>query len=46
MPRLAEFFFQIEMDAVIYTDQFTCYIGTWTKRLKSIALLDAALGLI
>ena len=24
--------FQIEIDAVIYTDQFTCYIGTWTKQ--------------
>ena len=24
--------FQIEIDAVIYTDQFTCYIGTWTRR--------------
>ena len=23
--------FQIERDAVIYTDQFTCYIGTWTR---------------
>ena len=25
--------FQIEIDAVIYADQFTCYIGTWTGRL-------------
>ena len=25
--------FQIEIDAVIYADQFTCYIGTWTSRL-------------
>ena len=24
--------FQIEIDAVIYADQFTCYIGTWTRR--------------
>ena len=24
--------FQIEIHAVIYTDQFTCYIGTWTKQ--------------
>ena len=23
--------FQTEIDAVIYTDQFTCYIGTWTE---------------
>ena len=23
--------FQIEIDAVIYTDQFICYIGTWTE---------------
>ena len=29
--------FQIEIDAVIYTDQFTCYIGTWTRRLKFVA---------
>ena len=28
--------FQIEIDAVIYTDQFTCYTGTWTRRLKYI----------
>ena len=28
--------FQIEIDAVIYTDQFTCYIGTWTGRLISV----------
>ena len=38
--------FQIEIDAVIHTDQFTCYIGTWTRRLKFAALLNAALGLI
>ena len=38
--------FQIEIDAVIYTDQFTCYIGTWTRRLKFVAVLNAALGLI
>ena len=38
--------FQIEIDAVIYTDQFTCYIGTWTRRLKFVAILNAALGLI
>ena len=38
--------FQIETDAVIYTDQFTCYIGTWTRRLKFVAILNAALGLI
>ena len=37
--------FQIEIDAVIYTDQFTCYIGTWTRRLKFVAILNAALGL-
>ena len=30
--------FQIEIDAVIYTDQFTCYIGTWTSRLKLVEL--------
>ena len=30
--------FQIEIDAVIYTDQFTCYIGTWPA---SVAQLDA-----
>ena len=24
--------FQIEIDAVIYTDQFICYIVTWTKQ--------------
>ena len=29
--------FQIEIDAVIYTDQFTCYIGTRTRRLKFVA---------
>ena len=38
--------FQIEIDAVIYTDQFTCYIGTWTRRLKFVDILNAALGLI
>ena len=38
--------FQIEKDAVIYTDQFTCYIGTWTRRLNSVAILNAALGLV
>ena len=38
--------FQTEIDAVIYTDQFTCYIGTWTRRLKFVAILNAALGLI
>ena len=38
--------FQIEIDAVIYTDQFTCYIGTWAGRLKFVAILNAALGLI
>ena len=38
--------FQIEIDAVIYTDQFTCYIGTWIRRLKFVAILNAALGLI
>ena len=38
--------FQTEIDAVIYTDQFTCYIGTRTRRLKFIAILNAALGLI
>ena len=38
--------FQIEIDAVIYTDQFACYIGTWTRRLKFVAVLNAALGLI
>ena len=38
--------FQIEIDAVIYTDQFTCYIGTWTRRLEFAAVLNAALGLI
>ena len=38
--------FQIEIDAVIYTNQFTCYIGTWTRGLKFIAILNAALGLI
>ena len=38
--------FQIEIDAVINTDQFTCYIGTWSRRLKLVAILNAALGLI
>ena len=38
--------FQIEIDAVIYTDQFTYYIGTWTRRLKFVAILNAAFGLI
>ena len=38
--------FQIEIDAVIYTGQFICYIGTWTRRLKFVAILNAALGLI
>ena len=38
--------FQIEIDAVICTDQFTCYIGTWTRRLKFVAILNATLGLI
>ena len=38
--------FQIEIDAVIYTDQFTCYTGTLTRRLKFVAILNAALGLI
>ena len=37
--------FQIEIDAVIYTDQFTCYIGTWTRRLKFVAILNAAFRL-
>ena len=37
--------YQIEIDAVIYTDQFTCYIGTWTRRLKFVSILNAALGL-
>ena len=37
--------FQIEIDAVIYTDQFTCYIGTWTRRLNFVAILNAALCL-
>ena len=36
--------FQIEIDAVIYT--VTCYIRTWTRRLKFVAILNAALGLI
>ena len=34
--------FQIEIGAVIYTDQFTCYIGTWTRRLIFVAILNAA----
>ena len=38
--------FQMEIDALIDTDQFTCYIGIWTRRLKFVALLNAALGLI
>ena len=38
--------FQIEIDAVIYTDQFTFNIGTWTRRLKFVAILNATLGLI
>ena len=41
--HLAELF-QIGINAVIYTDQFTSYIGTWTRRLKFIAILKAALG--
>ena len=38
--------FQIEIDAVIYTNQFTCYFGTWTRRLNFVAILNTALGLI
>ena len=38
--------FQIERNAVIYTDPFTCYIGSWTRRLKFVVILNAALGLI
>ena len=38
--------FQIEIEAVIYTDQFICYVGTWTRRLKFVAILNAALCLI
>ena len=38
--------FQIEIDAVIYTDQFTCYIGTWSRRLNFVSILNAALGLL
>ena len=38
--------FQFEIDAVIYIDKLTCYSGTWTKRLKFVAILNAALGLI
>ena len=38
--------FQMEIAAVINTDQFTYYIGTWTRRLKFVAILNAALGLI
>ena len=35
--------FQIEIDAVICTDQFTCYIGTWTRRgLSGVHLLHDA----
>ena len=36
--------FQIEIDAVIYTDQLTCYFGTWTKQrmVKSSLLHDNA----
>ena len=26
--------FQTEIDAVIFTDQFTFYIGTWTKKTE------------
>ena len=44
--QLTELFQINEIDAVIYTDQFTCYIGTWTRRLKFVAILNAALGLI
>ena len=36
--------FQSEIDAVMYTDQFTCYIETWTRRLTFVAILNAALG--
>ena len=35
--------FQFEIDTVIYTDQFTCYIGTWTRRLKFVAILSIRL---
>ena len=38
--------FQTEIDAVIHTDQFTCCIGTWSRRLKFVAILNTALGLI
>ena len=38
--------FQIEIDAAIYTDQFTYCIGTWTRRLKFVAIFNAVLGLI
>ena len=38
--------FEIEIDAIDDNDQFTYYIGTWTRRLKFVAILDAALGLI
>ena len=34
--------FQIEIDAVIYTDQSTCYIGTWTKQRMVHLLHDNA----
>ena len=37
--------FQIEINGVIYTDQFTCYIGTWTRRLKFVAILNARIRL-
>ena len=36
---------QIEIDAVIYTDQFTCYIGTWTRRLKFVAIIKCRIRL-
>ena len=35
---------RIEIDAG--TDQFTCYIGTWIRKLKFVAILNAALGFI
>ena len=37
--------FQIEIDAVINTDQFICYIGTWTRRLKFIAFVKCRIKL-
>ena len=37
--------FQTEIDAVIYTDQFTCYSGTWTKRLKFVAIFKCRIRL-